>query len=231
MSANGGRKVLAPDIGSAPSQLLQIGYTAWSNISPVAHITRGFDAAPLCLLVLFPSPKADLNKVVSEAGTFYTDPDRRIIKSINAEPATREYARIVGKDPEQLDRFCFASHLVVVRIGDPHHVWAIQQGNDTGELVFFAAIDEGNVMPVAKPQNMVNHLRHKMAALSQNGRPAHILGCDSILRRTKAEQTQMSYDLSDIIPVHNVTGFSTYGEQIDPVHVVHHEWCGDLRYG
>lgn len=149
------------------------------------------------------------------------DPGRRIVKSINAEPAAREYARIVGKDPEQLDRFTFASHPVVVRIGGTHHVRAIQQVNDAGELVFFSAIDEGMVLTVATPQNMADHLRTEMAKLSEGAAPANIIGCDCILRRIEAEQTQMSRELSDILSENNVTGFSTYGEQIGPLHVNH----------
>ena len=154
--------------------------------------------------------------VVTEA-----DPARRIVKSINAEPAAPEYARIVGKDPAQLDRFTFASHPVVVRIGGTHHVRAIQQVNKDGNLVFFSAIDEGMVLTTAAPQNMVEHLSRKLAELSDSGPPAHIIGCDCILRRIEAEQTQMTRDLSEILSSHNVTGFSTYGEQIGPLHVNH----------
>lgn len=158
----------------------------------------------------------DVQMVVTEA-----DPGQRIVKSINAEPAAREYARIVGKDPEQLDRFTFASHPVVVRIGGSHHVRAIQQVNEAGELVFFSAIDEGMVLTVAKPQNMIEHLSKKMAELSEDGKPAHILGCDCILRRIEAEQSQMTRDLSYVLSANKVTGFSTYGEQIGPLHVNH----------
>jgi hypothetical protein len=154
--------------------------------------------------------------VVTEA-----DPNQRIVKSINAEPAAREYARIVGKDPEQLDQFTFASHPVVVRIGPAHHVRAIQQVNAAGELVFFSAIDEGMVLTVAAPQDMTDHLRNKMAELSMGGKPAHIIGCDCILRRIEAEQRQITRDLSDVLSSHNVIGFSTYGEQIGPLHVNH----------
>ena len=147
------------------------------------------------------------------------DPERRIVKSINAEPAGREYARIVGKDPEQLDRFIFASHPVVVRIGGDHHVRAIQQVNDAGELVFFSAIDEGMVLTVATPQNMARHLSDKMAEMAADGAFSDIIGCDCILRRIEAEQTQMTHELSTIMAKNNVTGFSTYGEQIGPLHV------------
>jgi len=154
--------------------------------------------------------------VVTEA-----DPARRIVKSINAELAAPEYARIVGKDPVQLDRFTFASHPVVVRIGGTHHVRAIQQVNEDGELVFFSAIDEGMVLTTATPLNMVEHLNRKLADLSDHGSPAHIIGCDCILRRIEAEQTQMTRDLSETLSAHNVIGFSTYGKQIGPLHVNH----------
>ena len=149
------------------------------------------------------------------------DPDRRIVKTINAEPAAREYARIVGRDPEQLDRLTFASHPVVVRIGGAHHVRAIQQVNSAGELVFFSAIDEGMVLTVAAPQNMVEHLRNKMIGLSADKKPSVILGCDCILRRIEAEQRQITHALSDVMSSYNVTGFLTYGEQIGALHVNH----------
>ena len=152
--------------------------------------------------------------VVTEA-----DPERRIVKEINAEPAGREYARIVGKDPAQLDRFIFASHPVVVRIGERHHVRAIQQVNDAGELVFFSAIDEGMVLTVARPRGMADHLQALMLDLSREEVPANIIACDCILRRIEAEQSQVARDLSAIMARNRVVGFSTYGEQIGPMHV------------
>lgn len=154
--------------------------------------------------------------VVTEA-----DPDLRIVKSINAEPAAREYARIVGKDPEQLDQFTFASHPVVVRIGGAHHVRAIQQVNEVGDLVFFSAIDEGMVLTVAEPQNMVAHLSRALDEIGDDGQVTDIVGCDCVLRRIEAEQIQVTHELSDVLSRHRVIGFSTYGEQIGPLHVNH----------
>ncbi|MEP5760589.1 MAG: FIST N-terminal domain-containing protein [Litoreibacter sp.] len=159
---------------------------------------------------------SEMRMVVTEA-----DPVARIVKTINAEPAAREYARIVGKDPDQLDRFTFASHPVAVRIGDSHHVRAIQQVNEAGELVFYSAIDEGMVLTVATADNMAEHLITKMNDLARPLPPDNILVCDCILRRIEAEQTQTSRLMSDIMSEHKVTGFSTYGEQIGPLHVNH----------
>lgn len=147
------------------------------------------------------------------------DPARRIVHEINAEPAAREYARLLGKDPEQLTSFTFAAHPVVVQIGDQHHVRAIQRVADNGDLVFFSAIDEGVVLTLAEPENMVTHLTREMGNLASPKRPEIILACDCILRRLEAEQKQMTTRISEILSDNRVIGFSTYGEQIHSMHV------------
>lgn len=147
------------------------------------------------------------------------DPARRIVHEINAEPAAREYARLLDKDPEQLTTFTFAAHPVVVQIGDQHHVRAIQQVAENGDLVFFSAIDEGVVLTMANAENMVSHLTREMAALSERKRPEVVLACDCILRRLEAQQKQMTTDISRVLGENRVIGFSTYGEQINSMHV------------
>lgn len=158
------------------------------------------------------------------------DPARRIVKSINAEPAAMEYARLVGKDPEQLDQFTFASHPVVVRIGGDHHVRAIQQVKEGGELLFFSAIDEGMVLTLADPLDIADHLRRKLDELAAAGQLTDIVGCDCLLRRIEAEQKQTTRAVSAVLSEHRVIGFSTYGEQIGALHV-NHTMTGVAIYG
>lgn len=152
--------------------------------------------------------------VVTEA-----DPARRIVRRINAEPAALEYARLVGKDPAQLSPFTFAAHPVVVRIGGRHHVRAIRQVEPNGDLVFYSAIDEGLVLTLAEPADMVAHLSAELSALAAPVPPAAILACDCVLRRMEAQEKQLSGRLSDLLRAHNVVGFSTYGEQFNAMHV------------
>lgn len=147
------------------------------------------------------------------------DPARRIVHEINAEPAAREYARLLGKDPEQLTSFTFAAHPVVVQIGGQHHVRAIQRVADNGDLVFFSAIDEGVVLTLAEPENMVTHLDREMTSLITPQKPEIILACDCILRRLEAQQKQYTPEISRILRENRVVGFSTYGEQINSMHV------------
>ncbi|MEM6491210.1 MAG: FIST N-terminal domain-containing protein, partial [Pseudomonadota bacterium] len=158
----------------------------------------------------------DRRMVVTKA-----DSTRRIVSELNAEPAAREYARILGKDPNRLSPFTFAAHPLVVRVGAEHHVRAIQRVTEDDELVFFSAIDEGLVLTVSEPSDLAQNLEKSLSALNQGGRPDAILACDCILRRLEAEQKQMTRRVSSILAAHRAVGFSTYGEQFRAMHVNH----------
>lgn len=157
---------------------------------------------------------ADQRMVVTGA-----DPSRRIVQEINAEPAARELARVLGKAPEQIDTFTFAENPMVVRFGSRHHVRAIKRVTPDGNLEFFSAIDEGLVLTIAHAIPMADHLRQELVALSTPRLPDAIIACDCILRRIEAEQKQMSRDVSSLLAEFGVIGFSTYGEQIGGMHV------------
>jgi len=147
------------------------------------------------------------------------DPSRRVVRTINAEPAAQEYARLLGKDPGQLTPFTFAAHPVVVRLGGRHHVRSIRQVDDNGDLIFYSAIDEGLVLTLAEPLDMVAHLTAEFDALGARAKPAAILACDCVLRRMEAQEKQLAPRISALLRQHGVTGFSTYGEQLNAMHV------------
>ena len=147
------------------------------------------------------------------------EPSRRVVCEINARPAAREYARILGKNPDFLSPFTFAAHPLVVRIGGQHHVRAIQRVTEDGALVFFSAIDEGIVLTLAKAGNMAKHLDKALSDLSANGKLDTILACDCVLRRIEATQKQSARDVSRVLEAHRVVGFNTYGEQVGAKHV------------
>lgn len=147
------------------------------------------------------------------------DPARRSVARINDEPAAAEYARLLGLQTDQLSSFVFAAHPVLVRAGGRHHVRAIQRVGQGDQLEFFAAIDEGLVLTIAEPDDIVAHLDRELAQLATTGAPSAILGFDCIFRRIEAEGRQRQHELSAILARHRVTGFSTYGEQIGAMHV------------
>ncbi|TVS03364.1 MAG: GfdT protein [Rhodobacteraceae bacterium] len=147
------------------------------------------------------------------------DPDNRLVRAINGMPAGPEYARILGKDPQQLSPFTFAANPVVSKIGEDHHVLAIQRVEPDGTLRFFSAIECGLVLRLAQSTDLEAHLERELTKLSAKvGAPA-ILACDCILRRLEAEHSQKQHRLSALLDRFGVTGFNTYGEQFNLVHV------------
>lgn len=187
------------------------GGRLWQNAAVLALVRTACRVKVFSLDHLVPTER---RMVVTGA-----DPARRIVRQINAEPAAREYARLLGKDPGQLTPFTFAAHPVVVRIGGRHHVRAIQQVAPNGDLIFFSAIDEGLVLTLAEPSDMVEHLRRELARLSEGGAPQAVLACDCILRRLEAQEKQMTGGIGRLLAQHRVVGFSTYGEQLNAMHV------------
>lgn len=180
----------------------------------VISILRG--ACPLQVFKMDHIRPTQRRMVVTQA-----DPASRIVRQINAEPAVQEYARLIGMQPESVNILTFAIHPLTVRMGERHHVRAIQRVLPSGELLFFAAIDEGMVLTIAEPEDLVEHLGSELQALRQPGDPIAVLGFDCILRRIEAQQKQMTGGVSKLLREHGVIGFSTYGEQIGPMHINH----------
>ncbi len=180
----------------------------------IAVLTCVRTCCPVKVFSLDHLTPTDRRMVVTRA-----DPEARIVHEINAENAASEYARLLGKDPAQLDPFTFAAYPVVVRFGGRHHVRAIQQVTKDGALVFFSAIDEGMVLTLADSENMSAHLERELGALSDIGTPDTIIAFDCILRRIEAEQKQQSGAVSQVLADYNVVGFSTYGEQHNGLHI------------
>jgi hypothetical protein len=182
-----------------------------ANAAVLTLIRSDWTLRPFCFAHQTPTAR---RMVVTRA-----EPARRLVARINDEPAAQEYARLLGLSADQLSPYVFAAHPVLVRAGGRHHVRSIQQVAADGGLMFFAAIDEGLVLTLAEPGDMVAHLRDELAGLTRDGRPAAILGFDCFFRRLEAEGRQLSRDISDLLVQHEVCGFSTYGEQVGAMHV------------
>lgn len=156
----------------------------------------------------------DQRMVVTDA-----NPETRLVREINGMPAGPEYARILGKDPHQLSPFIFAAYPVVSKIGEDHHVLAIQRVEDDGTLRFFSAIEPGMVLRLAKGVDLEAHLERELSRLAQDGPAPAIIACDCILRRIEAEHSQKTQRISALLERFGVTGFNTYGEQFNMLHV------------
>jgi hypothetical protein len=148
------------------------------------------------------------------------DSDHRIVKEINGLPAAEEYARILGVDADDLDPSRFAAWPVVVMIDGTNYVRAIQKANPDGSLTFFCAIENGLVLRVAKGVDLLQNLDEAFAEIrNEIGQPQLVIGCDCILRKLEISQSPLKNRISELLERNKVTGFATYGEQFNGIHV------------
>jgi len=149
-----------------------------------------------------------------------SDPDHRIVREFNATNAAEEYAASVGIIPQTLTPLSFASHPVVVKVGGEYYCRSIQKMHPDGSLSFFCAIDDGVVLSIAQPKDMVESTRAALRDVEERlGGIDMILGFDCVLRRLDARNRQVFRDISELYRVNNVIGFGTYGEQYRSMHL------------
>jgi len=148
------------------------------------------------------------------------DPVTRIVQEINAEPAVEEYARLIGTTPECLGPGDFAAHPPMVRAGGEYYVRSIQTANPDNSLTFFCAIDEGVVLTLGEPTDIMANLHELFDDLDASvGGIDRILGFDCVLNLVEIVQRQLRDPVSALFAARGVVGFNTYGEQYHALHV------------
>lgn len=149
-----------------------------------------------------------------------SDVETRTVYELNAEPAALEYASSVGLEPSSLVPMSFAAHPVIVRIGGDYYCRSIQRMNDDGSLSFFCAIDDGVVLTVAQPRDMVDAMAAELKRIDEAvGGVDLVLGFECVLRRLEAENLQIKHKIGDLYRRYHIAGFHTYGEQYNAMHL------------
>ncbi|PBC03962.1 hypothetical protein CK220_12660 [Mesorhizobium sp. WSM3860] len=149
-----------------------------------------------------------------------SDPDHRIVREFNATNAAEEYAASVGIVPQMLTPLNFASHPVVVKVGGEYYCRSIQRMHADGSLSFFCAIEDGVVLSIAQPKNMVEATRAALLDVERKlGGIDMVLGFDCVLRRLDALNRQVFRDISELYRANKIIGFGTYGEQYRSMHL------------
>lgn len=148
------------------------------------------------------------------------DPEKRLVREINGEPAVEAYAKLIGKSVDQLNPTVFSQHPLMLRIGNDFYVRSISNIEPDGCLKFFCAIDIGSVLTIGQGKSAIESLNRDLQKVKQDmGDPAVILGCDCILRRLEMEEQGIADSVGQLLAKNKVVGFSTYGEQFNSVHV------------
>ncbi|MFO1154220.1 MAG: nitric oxide-sensing protein NosP [Rhodospirillales bacterium] len=150
------------------------------------------------------------------------DPLARIVSEINAEPASQEYARLLGLNVKNLTPMIFATHPVVVKVGGRYYTRSIQKVNEDESLTFFCAIDKGIVLTVAVGTDLLENTQNLFDEISNEiGVPQLVIGCECILRGLELDEKRLKDAVGELFARNNVIGFGTFGEQYHAMHVNH----------
>jgi hypothetical protein len=148
------------------------------------------------------------------------EPDRRLVRELNAAPAALEYARLVGVRPDELGAEIFALRPLLVRSGGEFHVRAVQRALPDGSLIFYCAIDTGLVLTLGEDcdqlegaQALFNSLRAELGEIDR------VLAFNCVLNGMVARARQQQRELSQLFSANRVIGFDTFGEQSWGLHV------------
>ncbi len=153
--------------------------------------------------------------VVTEA-----EPEKRLVREINGGAAAEVYAQLIGRTIDQLDSAVFSQHPLMLKIGNDYFVRSISNVEADGSLKFFCAIDAGLVLTIGRGDAALESLDRDLQRITRDmGEPAVIIGCDCILRRLEMEAHGIDDHIGKLLAGSKIVGFSTYGEQINSVHV------------
>lgn len=158
-------------------------------------------------------------------------PEKRVITEFNAFPAAEEYSRLLGlAHPEQLTSTIIANNPVLVVIGNDEYVRSIQSVNKDGSITFYCAIDLGIVLRIAKGIDLYNSLEQSINDIQRDiGKIQAMITFDCILRRLELIESNQLSDAGALLSKNNAGGFSTYGEQIDGLHM--NQICAGIAIG
>jgi hypothetical protein len=148
------------------------------------------------------------------------DPEQRIVREINGEPAAEAYAETLGVELEELDALLFSQHPVLLHMGGDHYVRSVKRVNPDRSLTFFCALEEGLVLTLGEREDPLTALKRGFADVRRRiGAPEVVLGCDCMLRRLEFEHAGNAAAVGELLAQSQVVGFSAYGEQYNAIYV------------
>jgi hypothetical protein len=152
--------------------------------------------------------------VITEA-----DPARRLVREIDGRPALEVYAKACGFSKIPRESGDFSPFPLMIRIGGHYYARGMQRIYPDGTLEFACALEPGLVVALARPGDMIASLDEMFATMRQRiGAPAMVLGVDCAARTALMQREGLSAGIEALLRRHQVTGFSSLGEQFNTVH-------------
>ncbi len=148
------------------------------------------------------------------------EPETRRLLEINGIPPADFYLEQTGIAREGFNTMHAARNPLLLPVGEDHYVRAVRSTEPDGSLAMFCAIEEGIVVRLGRPVDILADLdrqRRALEAVVPNIRVT--LGFDCILRRLEILDRDLRRPVRRTVDNLKLFGFSTYGEQFNGLHV------------
>ncbi len=158
----------------------------------------------------------------SEKELITTDVDykNRLVYEINGEPAAIAYAKINDLNVNDLSNKDFAMYPLMLSLNDEWYIRSIANVNADNSLSFYCAIDSGLPLTIGSGICMVENLENQVAKIVAEFKEIYFtLGCDCIFRQLEIAEKKQFREIESLLSQLNFIGFSTYGEQLNGVHI------------
>ena len=152
--------------------------------------------------------------------TTEVDAGARLILKVDDYPAAEWYAKTIGVELSTLSPEIFSKFPITVKSGGHTYVRSIQSVKDNGAMRFYCAVDEGMIIHIGHQSDLYDNLHKAISDVSEQvGGIELLISCDCLLRNIEARQKNLMPALSDLFIKNNAIGFSTFGEQLDGIHI------------
>lgn len=148
------------------------------------------------------------------------DPEDRLVKEIDCEPALDIYSKVIGVPASQISLETCASYSLMVSIGGQDYIRSVKRCMADGSLSLYSAIDEGLVVRICRSDDTLASLSEMFQLGGALARTAKFVICfDCIHRRVQLQRQGMIGRAGELLTQLPVVGFTTYGEICDSIHV------------
>lgn len=147
------------------------------------------------------------NLLITEA-----DPINRIVKKFNGNPASTEYAKILGVKESELQSH-FMNHPLGKIYKDDIFIASPMKINADKSITFYCQLLPNTFVSILKPTDAISRLRTTLNSISIKANFIFQVNC--ILRSLKFQEENLwsAYDKEILSFCPNASGFVSYGEQ------------------
>ncbi|MDT3425369.1 hypothetical protein J2Z22_000885 [Paenibacillus forsythiae] len=196
-----------------------IGGSAGDNLEfKETFIFIGGRRVPNVAVLFSPSARTHILKenIYARTGTtlLVTQADvlRRTVYTFNNEPASAEYARLLGVDEAELAKH-FINHPLGKEYQNDIFIASPMKVNEDRSITFYCELMANTFVHLLKPEDPLEVLRQTLTRAPDN--PSFVFSIHCILRSLKLKQEDLwsGLDAQMLRYCRNTSGFVSYGEQ------------------